>query len=90
MPLIRVDREEYNTLLTENDALRHKANKLTLEKRTKLEKMVWSALISGGGVAVVLTLEALFPAFDWVEYKTAILTAIGAWVVNYVRETLGN
>lgn len=55
----------------------------------ELAKLAKSALISGLGLGIVVLLRFLFPDFDWTPVLTAILTAIGAWLVNTVKESLG-
>lgn len=62
---------------------------MKLLTQEKLTNLLWSAGISGGGLALVVLLSRLFPtSFDWVQVQTALLTAISAWIVNTVKEAL--
>lgn len=54
----------------------------------KNHKLLKSAGISLGAVASIYVLAFLFPDFDWLELRTAVLTAVSAWIINTVREYL--
>lgn len=60
-------------------------------QRPETNKLVRSLAISGGGVILgilfLLALRYLFPDFDATELTAMIFAAIGAWVVNLIKES---
>lgn len=62
---------------------------MILQTKPNNRKLLRSATISSGAVAVVLLLQYLFPDFDLSGFEAAVLTGVSAWVVNLVRETNG-
>jgi len=57
-------------------------------KKSIYNKLFRSAIIGLMSISIVGILKQLFPAFDFAQYETAILTAFLAWMVNTIKEVL--
>lgn len=57
-------------------------------QRPNNQKLIRSASISAGGILFLLGLMFLFPDQDLTEIETAIVTAVGAWLINTMKESL--
>lgn len=57
-------------------------------QKPRIKKLIKSAAIGMVAIGSILLLKDLFPSFDFVQYETALLTAISMWLVNTVKESL--
>lgn len=60
--------------------------KLQTPEPKKLAKSAGIVLVALGFLLIV---KALFPAFDFLQTETIIITLVSAWIVNVVKETTG-
>lgn len=53
-----------------------------------IPSIVKSALIVIFALGSIMVLKSLFPSFDFIQYQTAILTGVGTFLTNLVKEYL--
>lgn len=62
---------------------------MLLQQSPDNSKLIRSAAISFGAVALFALVNYLFPDMDLSEMQTALMTAVLAWVINTLKETNG-